>query len=105
MLAPATSKTKSGQAGRRRVQDASGRCSVTSMGTSATTAYNEYGASPAGEWGLPVGRETADAKKGAFGTKGAGHLALRSSSCPLTEFTRIVPLVLQSFKTTIVNIV
>ena len=70
-----------------------------------TTEYEGCGAALATEPGCPVCRETADAKRGAFGTKGAGHLALRSSSCPLTEFTRIVPLVLQSFKTTIVNIV
>ena len=79
--------------------------SVTSMGRSATAAYKGYGAAPVTEPGLPVVRGPGDAGEGAFGTNGARHLALHSISCPLTEFTRIVPLVLQSFKTTIVNIV
>ena len=54
---------------------------------------------------LPLSREPADASARAIDMKGAGHLPLRSSSRPLTQFTRIVPLVLQSIKTTIVNIV
>jgi hypothetical protein len=75
------------------------------MESSATAAYEGYGAALAREPGLPVDRGPCVARKGAFGTDGARHLALHSISCPLTEFTRIVPLVLQSFKTTIVNIV
>ena len=89
----------------RRVHGAFGGRSVTSMESSATAAYEGYGPSLAVEPGLPVGRGPGVAKKRAFGTNGASHLALHSISCPLTEFTRIVPLVLQSFKTTIVNIV
>ena len=86
-----------------RAQGTSGRSSITSMGASATMASKGYRASLALELGLPGGRDAAKLSNGAFGTKGAGHLELRSSNCPLTESTRIVSLVLQSFKTTIVN--
>ena len=63
------------------------------------------GTSLAVEPGSPHGAGSRPTrKKGRSGRK-VQVIVHRSSSCPLTQFTRIVPLVLQSFKTTIVNIV